>query len=143
MKRILIAIFMFLTVAAWATPLQLETIGATGGSNLFLTYMAIGVTADAYQNKTYEKDKATSYVNSMVAQARVVQKYLKRLIDEGELSENDVTFVKRMVKTYDLLIAEGEAFIKYAKSGDQSHADTFHKNRKAAWKNISDLLGIK
>ncbi len=143
MKRTLIAIIMFLSVAAWSSPLQLETIGATGGSNLFLTYMAIGVTADAYQNKTYDTDKAAGYVKSMVAQARVVKKYLERLIDEGELSSNDSTFVKKMVETYDLLIAEGEAFIKYAKSGDQSHADTFHKNRKDAWKNISDLLGIE
>lgn len=138
----IVTILFALSLPLGASQLQLQTIGAAGGSNLFLTYMAIGVTADAYQNKTYEGKKAISYVNSVTAQAKVVKKYLQQLIDSKELEENDVTFVKEMVATYDLLISEGDAFAKYVDSGDKSHVDSFHNYRKAAWEKISKLLGI-
>jgi len=50
MKRIILilAAAVFISPAALASDLQLETIGAASGSNLYLTYLSIGVIADSH-----------------------------------------------------------------------------------------------
>ncbi len=144
MKKIAltICVLMLGLSSVKASQLQLETIGAASGSSMYLTYISIGVTADAYEKKVYSKEQATAFIQSIVKQAEVVKGYLQKLIDEKELTGEDVTFVAEMVETYGLLLNEGNAFILYVESGKKSNVDEFHKNRKAAWSKIEKLLGI-
>lgn len=140
-SAIVLGLFLFIAPVS-ASELQLQTIGAAGGSNLFLTYMSIGVIADAYQKDTYTAEKAAKYVNSITAQAKVVSRYLDKLLASGELSENDSRYVTRMNQAYSLLVKEGDAFVAYVKTRDRKHIKQFHSYRKEAWSMISALLGI-
>lgn len=144
MKKIIISmliVFSAFTVSI-AGQLQLETIGASVGSNIYLTYLSIGVTADAYENKTYKKESATTYVKSVVGQAKLIKGYLQKLIDSGEVEGEDVNFIKEMISVYDLLIGEGNAFVDFVNTGEKQHLSNFHENRKAAWAKIEVLLGL-
>jgi len=122
--------------------LKLETIGATAASTLYLSYMAIGVVADAYQNKAYNKNTASGFVREAVAIMGVCKNYMNRLSTEGGLSNNDIATAKKMIETFDLLINEGQSFINYVETNDSKHVKAFHDYRNKAWKNISEILGL-
>jgi hypothetical protein len=144
MKKIALTICLLMLglSSVKASQLQLETIGAASGSSMYLTYISIGVTADAYEKKVYTKESAKAFILSIVKQAEVVKGYLQKLIDEKELTGEDVSFVADMIDAYGLLLNEGNAFLLYVDSGKKENVDEFHKNRKAAWEKIEKLLGI-
>lgn len=146
MKKLSAFLVVCLSLAAlpaFSNDLALETIGAMGGSNLYLTYLSIGTLADGYEKKVYEKNQANQMATEVIALANVGKGYLEKLISQGVLTGDDVRFGQEMIATYDLLIAEGNALINYIKTGNKSHVDSFHMYRKQAWDKIADLLGLK
>ncbi|HOJ49683.1 MAG TPA: hypothetical protein PKW55_02625 [Spirochaetota bacterium] len=127
---------------ASGSQLQLETIGATSASTLYLSYMAIGVVADSYQSKVYNKDTAKGFVREAIAVIGVCKNYMNQLIEKGEMSPNDIKTAKLIVETYDFLINEGQNFINYVDTNDSKYVQLFHDFRKKAWNNISNILGL-
>ncbi|HCL56263.1 MAG TPA: hypothetical protein DHW82_04545 [Spirochaetia bacterium] len=144
MKKLLILVFcsMVAVSSAYSGDLELETIGALGGANLYLSYMAIGAVADGYTKKVYDKKTAKGMIAEVVSISNVSKDYLKKLIDQGVLTGNDVDFANTMIETYDYLIAEGTAFSKYVDNPQKNFSDDFHSNRNLAWGKISQLLGL-
>jgi hypothetical protein len=134
---------LLIASAAFASDLQLETIGASGGSNLYLTYLSIGVIADAHTKEVYDKDQTVSFVNSIVAQAKVQKDYLDKLLKSKEVSEADAAFLKKMIDCYVLLIDEGKFLIDYVNTGKDASLTTYDAKRVQAWALISELLGFK
>jgi len=128
--------------AAFASDLQLETIGASGGSNLYLTYLSIGVIADSHTKEVYDKEQAISFVNSIIAQSKVQKDYLDKLVKSKEVSEPDAVFLKKMVDCYTLLMDEGKYFVEYVNTGKDTSLAAYDTKRQQAWKLISELLGF-
>jgi hypothetical protein len=48
----------------------------------------------------------------------------------------------KIVDTFVLLAAEANAFQGYLTNGGQANIDVHDSKRKAAWKNIQELLGV-
>jgi hypothetical protein len=134
---------LLISSAAFASDLQLETIGASGGSNLYLTYLSIGVIADAHTKEVYDKDQTVSFVNSVVAQAKVQKDYLDKLLKSKEVSQADAVFLKKMIDCYNLLMDEGKYLVDYVNTGNEGSLTTYDAKRQQAWALISELLGFK
>ncbi len=145
MKRIILvlAAAVFITSTVFASDLQLETIGAAGGSNLYLTYMSIGVIADSHTKGVYNKEQTVSFVNAVIGQAKVQKDYLDKLIKSKEVSDADAAFLKRMIDCYTLLTDEGKFLIEYVNTGKESALTAYDSKREKAWTLISELLGLK
>jgi len=134
---------LLISSAALASDLQLETIGASGGSNLYLTYLSIGVIADAHTKEVYNKEQTVSFVNSIVAQAKVQKDYMEKLIKSKELVEADAVFLKKMIDCYVLLMDEGKYLVEYVNTGKDASLTAYDTKRQQAWALISELLGFK
>lgn len=146
MKKTLIflsLVFLFKSVSSFSNGLSLEAIGAFGASNIYLTYLSMGVLADGYENKVYEKNRAQQAVQEILSLASVSKNYLEKLIKERVLTGDDVRFGREMIRTYNLLIQEGNAFVRYISSNNRRDAEEFQSYRKQAWDKISALLGLK
>ena len=71
---------LLISSAAAASDLQLQTIGVSGGSNLFLTYLSIGVIADSYTKEVYGREQTALFVNSIISHAEVQKNYMDKQI---------------------------------------------------------------
>lgn len=133
---------LLISSAAFASDLQLETIGASGGSNLYLTYLAIGVIADSHTKEVYDKEKTISFVNSITGFAKVQKDGLDKLMKSKEVSESDAQYLKKMIDCYTVLIDEGKFLVEYINTGNEASLTKYDTKRQEAWKLISELLGF-
>ncbi|MCL1864774.1 MAG: hypothetical protein FWF73_03070 [Spirochaetes bacterium] len=144
MKRKILAsiISIFIAVPLFANDLALETVGAMGGSNIYLTYLSIGIIADCYGNGIYEKEQTISLISSIEGQAKVQKDYLDKWSKSKETSADDKAFIKRMIGCYNLLLEEAKYLKEYANTKKDSAVKNFDAKRQQAWKDISELLGL-
>ncbi|HOP64795.1 MAG TPA: hypothetical protein PK358_17320 [Spirochaetota bacterium] len=144
MKKRFLALAVSLVVAtsAMASDLQLQAIGASVASNLYLSYLSMGVIADSYTKKVYSKDQTLSFVSSVVAQGGVQKDYLQKMIASGDIPENDQEFVQKMIKCFELLIDEGNFLNDYVRKGDNDSLAKYDNKRKEAWALISEIMGF-
>ena len=122
---------------------MLQTTGALCAQGLYLTYTSVGTLADGYVKKVYDKDTANQFLQSYVQIIKNIKEQLNKLQQSGALQGEDVEFMAKVVDTYDLLGAEANAFQSYLTSGDQANIGIYDGKRKAAWKNIKEILDIK
>ncbi len=134
--------FIFFSFAAFASDMQLQAIGASTASNLYLSYLSIGVIADSYIKKVYEKEQTVIFVNSVVAQAGVQKEYLRKMMESGDIPENEHYFVEKLIKCYELLMDEGNNLVDYVKTGSNSSLMKYDNKRKEAWSLISEIMGF-
>jgi hypothetical protein len=144
MKKFILSIFLsallFTHIQAGNT--ELETIGALGGSSIYLSYIGIGTISDGYEKKVYDAKMASGIIKEIIALANTSKGYLQKLIDEGVLTGTDIEFGKEMITCYSLLITEANSAITYFGSPTKANANLFQKHRKAAWDKLSKLLKI-
>jgi hypothetical protein len=142
-KKILVSIIsIFITIPLFANDLKLEAIGAMGGSNIYLTYISIGVIADCYANGVYEKEQTVNLISSIESQAKVQKDYFDKLSKAGDISADDKAFIKKMIACYNLLIDEAKYLNEFANTGKDSAVKNFDSKRMQAWKSISEILGL-
>ena len=121
---------------------MLQTTGALCAQGLYLTYTSVGTLADGYVKKVYDKDSASQYLNAYIEIIKRIKEQLNKLQQSGAIQGEDIAFVAKIVDTYDLLGAEANAFQSFLTSGGQANIDVYDTKRKAAWKNIQEILGI-
>lgn len=148
MKKLLIILFLgtFLTapiIYGQENSIALETIGAMGGSTLYLSYISIGTLADGYEKKVYPKEQAIQLVNSILNILNVNKNYIQKMLQAKQFVGEDVEFANKMIQATELLATEASAFINYAKTGDKKYATEFDNARKSAWSAVAKLLGFE
>ena len=121
---------------------MLQTTGALCAQGLYLTYTSVGTLADGFVKKVYDKDTTGQYLQSYVQIIKNIKEQLNKLQQSGAIQGEDVAFMAKVVDTYDLLAAEANAFQSYLTSGGQANIDVYDGKRKAAWKNIQEILGL-
>jgi hypothetical protein len=141
-KILVLIISMFFTTSLFANPLFLETIGAMGGANIYLTYISIGILADSYPKEVYDKEQAINLLSSIERQAVVQKGYLDKMMKSNDVSSEDKAFIKKMIGCYNLLIDESKYLVEYLNTGKESAIKNFHSKREQAWKSISEILGL-
>ena len=121
----------------------LETLGATTAQGLFLTHMAIGTLVDGYAAKAYDKEKAVQIMDAYIQISQSTKDGLNKLLTSHPLSDEDTRYLRRIISTYDLLIASAHDVKAFINTGNKSHIEAYTKDRDQAWGQISDLLGLK
>jgi hypothetical protein len=141
-KILVLIISMFFTIFLFANTLFLETIGAMGGSNIYLTFLSLGVLADSYSKEIYDKEQTINLTTVIERQARVQKDYLEKMLKSNDVPSEDKAFIKKMIECYNLLIEEAKYLVEFVNTGKESSAKNFQKKREQAWKSISDILGL-
>ena len=142
-KRIYSLVFVLLMGGgAFASDLQLETIGSSIASNLYLTYISLGVLGDSYTKEVYDKEQTVNLVGIIVAQAKVQKDYMNKLLQSGEVPESDRAFLQSVITCYQYLIDEGTYMIEFINTNSQAALKKYDSNRQSAWALISKLLGF-
>jgi len=143
-KRVAVFILsLFIATSAMASDLQLQAIGASTASNLYLSYLSIGVIADSFTKGVYSKDQTVSFVSSVVAQSGVQREYLQKMIDAGEIPEGEMEFVRKLMKCFQLIMEEGNNLMDYVKTGNNASLTKYDNKRKEAWALISEIMGFE
>ncbi len=123
--------------------LLLETIGHFSGQTLYLSYISIGTVADGHAKEVYDNASADELLSKSISLCNGSVEQLNKLLSSGALGHEDIGFVNGLVDTFNLLAAQAAGYRNYIKTGNASHVQIFSEKRKAAWKNITELLGIK
>jgi len=121
----------------------LNTLGVLSAQGIYLTYIAIGATADGYVKKAYDDKTAKNLLGEYMRVIRVTKNQMKVLLKKRVVRGSDVKFVKQLIITYDYLFYEALGFKTYIDTKEQIQAQRYNKYRKKAWSKISKLLGLK
>jgi hypothetical protein len=148
-NRLLIALMaaLFLTLSGPAAQndnptILLETIGHFSGQTLYLSYISIGTIADGHAKGVYEKSTADELLAKTINLCKGSVDQLNKLLSSGALGGEDIAYVNGLVDTFNLLSAQAGGYRNYIRTGDANHVKVFSSKREAAWKNITELLGI-
>ena len=128
---------------AFAGDVQLETIGSSIASNLYLTYISLGVLGDSYTKDVYDKEQTISLAGVIVSQAKVQKEKMEVLLKSGEVPDSDKAFLQNVITCYQYLIDEGTYMIEFINTNSQPALKKYDSNRQAAWGMISKLLGFE
>ena len=138
-----VCLFVFLSFSvSFGSELKLEIIGASTASNLYLSYLSIGIIADSQTKGVYDAEKTETFLTSITAQMKVQKEYLEKILAAGEVPEADISIVKKMIECFGLLIDEGNYLADYVKTGNNNSLSSYDGKRKQAWALLSDILGI-
>ena len=150
-KTIVLAILVIVLGNAYAEKdytqqqknIVLENIGALSASNIFLTYVSIGMLADAFHEGIYKKDFVISNVKSIIRMSTITQRKLNQLLNSKVLVKSDEVYVKKIIHIYDLLLKEAKALKEVVETKKNSEIAKFQTYRKQAWAEISKLFNFK
>ena len=152
MKKSFLFSVLFLAFVVFQSPVSkaqtgksdaLETLGSITGMLMYNTYVGIGSIGDGYEEGVYDAKYVGDVMDEQVSGIKAVNAQLLVLLNSGFLDdEADLSFMRDVRTTFDLLINEAEKLKEYAASTDQGDADKFQSYRKQAWSKISDLLGL-
>lgn len=147
MKKLLLLFFVVFSLQAHAQSGKteaLEALGGSGGLLLYNTYLVIGEAADAFSKETYNATEVGKIVNEQIGGIETVQKQYEALLATKFLTDpKDREFLVELNAAFDLVLNVGRALIAYVDSESVTDAGTYEENRKAAWAEISRLLGFE
>ncbi|NLV66617.1 MAG: hypothetical protein GXY14_02970 [Spirochaetes bacterium] len=143
-KRIYSLVFVLLMgTGAFAGDVELETIGSSIASNLYLTYISLGVLGDSFTKEVYDKEQTINLASIIVSQSKVQKEQMARLIKSIEVQESDKEFIKSVITCYQYLIDEGTFMIDFINTNNEESLKKYDENRQKAWALISNLLGFE
>lgn len=129
-------------IPAASEDIYLETIGGLGGSQMYITYAYIGVTADAYSKEIYPAGQVKAMMGQTKDMLRKVLPLLRSVQQTG-LEESDREFLNSMIEVYGLLETEAEALSAFVSSHEKKDLERYDQARKEAWPKIKKLLGLE
>jgi len=118
----------------------LSTIGGLGASNLYMSFLTIGLLGDAFEYGVYEADTAKDILGEVISLNKASRVSLDTLVKEGKVSGEDRATVLEMIQAHSMLEKQAGELVKYA--GDKKLPNDFQFYRKKSWELISNILGI-
>lgn len=140
MRKILLLVFL-LPFSINANDL-LKSLGVLAGQNVYLTYAAIGSTADGYINGSYSAEEAAGLMDTYQNFSQQSADLLDELGKSKLIKVEDRPTIHELKKTYFVLQKQAAEFKKYITLGDQVHIEGYEVNRMIAWKSISKILSL-
>jgi hypothetical protein len=134
---------MLMGAVAFAGDVEMETIGSSIASNLYLTYISLGVLGDSFTKEVYDKEQTINLASIIVSQAKVQKAQMARLIKSPEVHESDKEFIKSVITCWQYLIDEGLFMIDFINTKNEESLKKYDANRQKAWALISRLIGFE
>ncbi len=143
-RRHLLALSLALTLvpfgsASAAEDPLLEAVGVMSGAQLYLQFMYIGTTADAYASKLYTAKRVRTMMEVAPKLLASVSNQLEK-VSKLNLAAPDKAFTTRALAAIERLDAQGRALHRYAGSGTAEDEEAYERARKAAFGEVSALL---
>ncbi len=119
----------------------LYAVGNLGSTQLYYTYMLLGILGDSYAKGVYDKQTALSLLGEVTNLTKLSKDALGSLQGKGDLTKDDETLVSDMNDALDALLTQAEGLSEYVDGKDDG--SRFQSSRKAAWQKISTILGLE
>jgi len=120
----------------------IESVGLFGGLQLYNTYLNIGLLADAMSLELYESGDVYQLLGSVILPVERVEIQLDKL-KKIKLSDDDQKALAQMKKIASLLKTQGKELEAYWENGFSENAEKYEASRKAAYKELNDLLELE
>lgn len=144
MKRAaLIAVLVFSTLSVsrgFGQEEYLSTIGGLGASNLYMSFLTIGILGDSFEYGVYEADTAKDILGEVISLNKASRVNLDTLVKEGHVAGEDRATVLEMIQAHSMLEKQAGELIKYV--DDKKLPNDFQFYRKKSWELISRIMGI-
>ncbi len=120
-----------------------EAFGAATSLMLYNTYITIGSIADMQVKEVIKKDYAVTLTTEQIAMLEAIFKSFDKAAKDksGSLSKDDIGYLKSSLLAIDNLRLMAIALKQFLNDGSTS--EQYSTFRNAAWKEISELLGIE
>jgi hypothetical protein len=118
----------------------LYVIGAVEGSNLYMSYLTIGLLGDSFENGVYDAATAKEITLEVSSLTKNTRDTLNNLIESGKVTGDDRTLILEMIQAHDLLEKQAGELVKYTEN--KSVPNDFQFYRKQSWTMIAKILGI-
>lgn len=117
-------------------------IGSLSAACLLQSYFNIGLLADASVKDDADKEQLESTLKTVENLLATTQKHLDDLV-KSDFDDEDKAFLKKIKVCNALLDEEVSALHTFWKEKNEKNVKAFDTVRQAAWKKISETLGIK
>lgn len=119
----------------------LETVGLLAGSQLYQTYLNIGLLADARAEGLYPDRDVKKVLGSVLLPLEKIDRQLEKL-EQCHLSASDRAALAELRRISGLLRQQGRALESYWASGAESDGEAYESARQKAWEALRDLLDL-
>lgn len=119
----------------------LYAVGTIGSTQLYYTYLVLGLLGDSYAKGIYDKSTALSLVGEIKNLTAASKAALASLHGSGEITEQDSALLAEMSDALDALSTQADGLSAYVDAKDDGAS--FQTSRQVAWKKISAILGIE
>ena len=137
---VLVLLFAAGMSGAFADEDYLFVIGGVESSNLYMTFLSLGILGDAYENGVYDDDTAMQIATEIQGLAKNIRVTVNKLIENNLADGDDRVLVLEMIAAQDLLEKQAAELVKYI--GNREAPNDFQFYRGQAWEKISKILGI-
>ena len=118
----------------------LYAIGAIEGSNLYMSFVALGILGDAFENGVYEDATAKDIALEIGGIVKNIRETLAALTEKDLAVGEDRNTILEMADAQELLEKQTAELVKYI--DDPKIPNDFQYFRGQAWEKISKILGI-
>ena len=120
-----------------------ETVRILAGHQLYQTYRNLDTATELRFFGVREAGELTQILRSCIESATDAEEQLARVAKIKGLSREDAAAVAKMQKIAKLLVEQGNALRSYWETGVEDHWKDSETARKAAWKDLADILDLE
>jgi hypothetical protein len=119
----------------------LYTVGNMGATQLYYTYLLLGMIGDSFSKGVYDQKTALSLAEEVSNLTTLSQKSLGRLSGDAQLSSDDRELVSNMNAAFATLLGQASGLSDFVNGKDDG--TKFQTYRQSAWDQISKIIGIE
>jgi hypothetical protein len=121
--------------------LLLETLGASSASQVYQSYLNLGMLADAVAHRAYAEEEAYAILNTLTGFLQMMDRHMDNLAKVIEAEDRNTLDKIRRVNR--LLQVQTDALVIAWETGDQKKEDEYLETRAQCWDGIQEILGIE
>jgi hypothetical protein len=144
MKKVLMAaLALFLLLGQsflFAEDDFLYAIGSLGASNLYMTFLTIGLLGDSFEKNVYPAETTKDLIDAIISLTKTSQESLNALVAGGEVTGEDRATILEMMQAHGLLEKQAGELAKYV--NNKATPNDFQFFRKKSWELIAKILNI-
>ncbi|WP_455382609.1 hypothetical protein [Salinispira pacifica] len=118
----------------------LSAVDTVGSTQLYFTFLSLGLLADGYAKGVYDRTTALSLIEEIKSLSASAQKALAQVNSGNDVSEEVAALLVDMGDALDALSSQADGLAAFVEQKDDG--TSFQTHRQAAWQKISAILGI-
>jgi hypothetical protein len=121
---------------------KLVAIGGLSVTALYMSFVTVGVTADAFGKEAYEAKQVADMMTEVSNLMKTNSRQLGAIPREG-IAKEEVTYIDEITAVMGMIGEYSQLLSAYAKDKTEAKAKAFDQKREATWVRLKKLLGLK